>query len=287
MPPFPKIGLRDSKGNTVAAPHVKGTLDDLGGPIGTAEVRGSMSFHKPSVDAAMLKAAHLALFRIAGYRWPLSRAGQFTAAPLRNLFRSGGRREDVEAIFGGFASAFHVILTDGLPFGPPVGGGVLFFETYPSAFVRLNYPSFSGYKTLKEAKESDEPAQDQPAERQARHDLLDAIGANYSIDTTHCASALETACATSASDAFDGFLSAIAAWDYLKWRFQQASTVRMSSPAELLGVQRAEDEKTRIKKEGWFLVRLPMGLLCSHDESDQKCADDGRGPSGENRQGEE
>src|SRR5262249_37819598 len=48
---------------------------------------------------------------------------------------------------------------------------------------------------------------------------------------------------TSASDAFDGFLSAIAAWDYLKWGFQQANTVRMSSPAQLLGVQRAEDEK--------------------------------------------
>ena len=171
-------------------------------------------------------------------------------------------------------------------YDPPMSGGVLLFETYPSAFVRLNYPSFSGYKTLKEAKEGDELAQDQPAERQARHDLLDAIRTDYSIDTTHCASALETACATSASDAFDGFLSAIAAWDYLKWRFQQATTIRMSSPAELLGVQRAEVEKPRIKKEGWFLVRLPMGLVCSHDEADQKGEDKDRGPSGENRQGE-
>lgn len=134
----------------------------------------------------------------------------------------------------------------------------VFFETYPSAFVRLNYPSFAGYKTLKEANAEGEQAKDQPTERQARHDLLNAIRAEYQIETDRCASALEAACATAASDAFDGFLSAITAWDYLKWRTQPPRTVRMSSPTELLGPSNAARERIRIEKEGWFLVRMPV-----------------------------
>lgn len=115
-PPFPRIGLRDSKGQTIATPHVKGTLDDLGGSSGMAEVQGTMSFHKPSIDAAMLKAAHLALFKLAGYQWALSAAGQYASKPLRQFVRSSGSRSDVEAMFGGFSSAFHVILSPSFPF---------------------------------------------------------------------------------------------------------------------------------------------------------------------------
>lgn len=152
-----------------------------------------------------------------------------------------------------------------------VGWGV-YFETYPSAFVRLNYPSFAGYKTLKEAKTEVEPANDHSIERHARHDLLDAIREEYQIDTAQCASAVEAACATSASDAFDGFLSAITAWDYLKWRTQPPGTIRMSSPTELLGPHKAATEKARIEKEGWFLVRLPMTVVVPEDEECDSCA---------------
>jgi hypothetical protein len=133
-----------------------------------------------------------------------------------------------------------------------------YFETYPSAFVRLNYPLYAGYKTLKEANAEGEPTQDQPTERQTRHDLLEVIRAEYHIDTAQHGNALEAACATSASDAFDGFLSAITAWDYLKWRTQPPGPIRLSSPTELLGPQTAAKEKHRIEKEGWFLVRLPV-----------------------------
>lgn len=115
-PPFPKIGIRDSKGQPIASPHVKGTLDDLGGSSGTAEVRGTMSFHKPSIDAAMLKAGHLALFKVAGYQWALSAAGRFVSEPLRRLVQSSGMRADVESVFADFGSAFHVILSPTFPF---------------------------------------------------------------------------------------------------------------------------------------------------------------------------
>jgi uncharacterized protein len=150
----------------------------------------------------------------------------------------------------------------------PSTEGVVFFETYPSAFVRLNYSLFAGYKTLKKEEVSEDTPVDaaQPAERRARHKILDAIKQEYSIDVTLCARNIEAACSTPASDAFDGFLSAIAAWDYLMWRFRQQSTIRMSSPTELLGIQRAEKEKTRIKKEGWILVRLPRSFLAVVDQ---------------------
>ena len=115
-PPFPKIGLKDSKGNVIGSPHVKGSLDALGGSSGTAEVRGRMSFHKPSIDGAILKSAHLALFRLAGYRWALSPAGQYTSDPLRRFVRSDGEEKDAEAAFAGFANAFHVILSSAFPF---------------------------------------------------------------------------------------------------------------------------------------------------------------------------
>lgn len=172
-------------------------------------------------------------------------------------------------------------------YDPPVGSEIVYFETYPSALVRLNYPSFAGYKTLKEAEEDSKPVEDQPAERQARHDLLDAIRAEYCIDTTHCASALEAACATSASDAFDGFLSAITAWDYLKWRTRQAGTVRMSSPTELLGPKTAATEKARIEKEGWFLVRLPVGALALHDDVGRQDGQNDGNPIAESTRGED
>lgn len=115
-PPYPRIGLRDSRGQTIASPYVKGTMDDLGGAAGTAEIRATMSFHKPSVDAAILKAAHLALFRIAGYQWVFSAAGRFASEPLRKLLSSPGSRSDIEALFGDFANAFQVILSPSFPF---------------------------------------------------------------------------------------------------------------------------------------------------------------------------
>lgn len=172
-------------------------------------------------------------------------------------------------------------------YDPPLGSDVVYFETYPSALVRLNYPSFAGYKTLKESNGDGKSVQDQsPDERQARHNLLDAIRAEYCIDTTHCENALEAACATSASDAFDGFLSAITAWDYLKWRTRPSGTVRMSSPLELLGLKTAATEKARIDKEGWFLVRLPVSAVALHDDLGQQGGQNDGRPAVESTKGE-
>jgi len=127
-PPFPKLGLKDSKGATISSPHVKGTADDLGGVSGSAEVRGSMSFHKPSVDGAMLKSAHLALFRLSGYRWALSAPGRYVSDPLRRFFHSKGEQSDAEAIFGEFGNAVHVVLAQAFPFNTLADSTVLLHD---------------------------------------------------------------------------------------------------------------------------------------------------------------
>jgi hypothetical protein len=142
----------------------------------------------------------------------------------------------------------------------PAHGGVTFIETYPSAFVRLHHPDCTEYKTGK-ADQGLEGEERKTAKRasheKARRTLMERLVKEYQVNydgTEECARA---ACSTSASDPFDGFLSAIAAWDYLKWTYAKPSSLRMSSPLILLGPEKAEQERERVNKEGWILVRLP------------------------------
>ncbi len=127
-PPFPKLRFQDSKGVTIASRHVKGTLANLGGKEGLAEVRGSMSFHKPSLDGALLKSPHLALFRIAGYRWAFSAPGRYIGTTLKQFFRTAGEQSDAEALFAEFAAAFHVILNDTFSFNTLTDSTVLLHD---------------------------------------------------------------------------------------------------------------------------------------------------------------
>ncbi len=115
-PPFPRLALKDRTGDTIASPFVKGTLDAMGSTEGSAEVQGTMAFHKPSIDGAMLKAANLALFHLIGYRWAWGASGRHASSPLKDFFHSEGRQSDAEVLFRDFANAFHVILADDFPF---------------------------------------------------------------------------------------------------------------------------------------------------------------------------
>ncbi len=225
-------------------------------------------------------------------------------------------------------------------------GDVVFFETYPSAFVRLNYPEWTGYKTgndlskgykvslkpLKSKKphntilvdfsseelsfhiyddngvvvrdiEEKELVAKEPqvnALKDQRKHLLGLSGHNKKekeritkrikeevkriLDFDKAAYMKECrvklmkrlmeknrlshdrtedseneACSTSASDAFDGFLSAVTALDYLKWRQKELPDRQMSSPSVLLGHEPINEQRKQIEKEGWILVRLSGG----------------------------
>lgn len=141
---------------------------------------------------------------------------------------------------------------------PTLDREISYLEAYPSAFVRLNYPTCAGYKKVAGVEQAGEEAVSDKAVRHGRRELLAAILSEYKIDLAAWGTALEGACESSTSDAFDGFLSAIIAWDYLKWRHEgESHRIRISSPTALLGERLVARESTRIRKEGWMLIRLP------------------------------
>jgi hypothetical protein len=159
------------------------------------------------------------------------------------------------------SDCFHRLGTVDLGFQDSQGqSGIVFFETYPSAFVRLNYSDCTEYKTGKAdlgGDRNDRREAKKLSQQKARQQLTKRIVREYTLSydgTENCAHA---ACSTSGSDAFDGFLCAITAWDYLKWKLSGSHGPRMSSPSELLGCEGAKKERSRVEKEGWILVRLP------------------------------
>jgi hypothetical protein len=91
--------------------------------------------------------------------------------------------------------------------------------------------------------------------------------------TEQCAN---NACSASASDSFDGFLSAISAWDYLKRNGAKMAGHSMSSPQVLLGPRAAKRERERVSKEGWIFVRLPASYSRYIDRSGDRKVKQGK-----------
>jgi hypothetical protein len=148
---------------------------------------------------------------------------------------------------------------DGLIDACDVGFGVsgdplvTLFETYPAAFVRLNYSEWIKYKTADNTSETDES---QPATELLRKPLLDRMLQDYAMDTSRCEAHLHLSCISPRSDAFDGFLSALTAWDYLRWRRYGVTSHEATTPRSLLGCAPDAKQKDRIKREGWILTRM-------------------------------
>jgi len=54
-------------------------------------------------------------------------------------------------------------------------------------------------------------------------------------------------------DAFDSFLCAINAWEYLKW-VNNPTGAPITTPGKLLGMSVNNLDIEKIKKEGWILI---------------------------------
>ncbi len=131
------------------------------------------------------------------------------------------------------------------------------FETYPAAYVRLNYPEFIRYKSGTDS----DTKKDRSAE-EIRYSFIDRLLDDYSLVVEgRLQDHINQACASSRSDAFDGLLSAFSAWDYLRWRTRDNNLFEMTTPERLLGRRLdsgvVDDIKKikRIEAEGWILVR--------------------------------
>lgn len=146
-------------------------------------------------------------------------------------------------------------LIDGCDVGFGVSGAqlVTLFETYPAAFVRLIYGEWIKYKAVDDTSEANES---QPATVLLRKPLLDRILQDYAIDTSRCEVHLHLSCTSPRSDAFDGFLSALTAWDYLRWRRYGVASHETTSPRLLLGCSPDDEQENRIKRERWILTRM-------------------------------
>jgi hypothetical protein len=121
------------------------------------------------------------------------------------------------------------------------------FETYPAAFVRFNYPGFIQYKSGTKSTRSTE----------VRSNLLKQLLTDYPLVYPEHGGFLQQACAASRSDPFDGFLCALSAWDYLRWKGSGEKGVIMTTPARLLQPTPTPQQIATIKVEGWILVRMP------------------------------
>lgn len=133
--------------------------------------------------------------------------------------------------------------------GEPI---VTVFETYPAGFVRLNFPTDIKYKSgEKETKKRPNPR----TTEKIRRDLLAKVKEVYALSNQGCESQIDQACSDSKSDAFDGFLSALTAWDYLRWRKYGEQSHATTTPKALLRRDPTTDEINTIEKEGWILIR--------------------------------
>jgi hypothetical protein len=146
-------------------------------------------------------------------------------------------------------------LIDACDVGFGVSGAplVTLFETCPAAFVRLNYSEWIKYKTADHTSETDES---QPATKLLRKPLLNRMLQDYAIDTSQCEAHLHLSCTSSRSDAFDGFLSALTAWVYLRWRRYGVASHVTTTPRSLLGCIPDAEQENRIRREGWILTRM-------------------------------
>ena len=130
---------------------------------------------------------------------------------------------------------------------------VVLIETYPAGFVRLNYPDNIGYKT---GDTSSNRTDFLMSAEEIRCRLVNKLLADYQLDVENCRTHIEQACSSPRSDAYDGFLSALTAWDYLRWRKYGSRSHSTTTPEMLLGHTPSTEQVEQIQTEGWILVRM-------------------------------
>jgi hypothetical protein len=128
-PNFPRIDLLDTSGAAIASPYLRtGPLEpklhkDL-------QVEWLMGFTDSAIFGSLLKSAHLALFRIMGYRHVLSQAGSYLRQALASFYIDKADKAQSSRYFSKFAGAVKPVLND----IPADAGGTL-EETDRSGFI--------------------------------------------------------------------------------------------------------------------------------------------------------
>ncbi len=132
-PPFPQVALTDKKGKIIATPFVRTSMDravEFDGPV---DVQGEISFSIPALTVSLVKAAHLALFKLLGYDWVFHAAGQYVANRLAKLIGLDVNAGLVSEVARDLPNCFNL-----LP-GPAAAA-----DTLSSRLVVFHYDHFNG-----------------------------------------------------------------------------------------------------------------------------------------------
>lgn len=110
-PDFPRIDLLDASGATIASPYLR--IGPLEPKLHKGlQVEWLMVFTDSAILGAMLKSAHLALFRIMGYRHVLSQAGRSLRQALAAFFDDRAEKDQAASYFAKFKGAVRPALNE-------------------------------------------------------------------------------------------------------------------------------------------------------------------------------
>jgi hypothetical protein len=110
-PNLPRIDLLDTSGATIASPYLRT------GPLEPKlhkglQVEWLMVFTDSAILGAMLKSAHLALFRIMGYRHVLSQSGAYLRQALAAFYNDRAGKDKAAPYFAKFVGAVRPALNE-------------------------------------------------------------------------------------------------------------------------------------------------------------------------------
>jgi hypothetical protein len=130
-PPYPQILLSNPAGEIIAAPFVKTPKDRSGEFDGPVDVEGELVFFIPALAVSLIKAAHLAVFRLMGYEWALDPAGQFVGTRLATLVRRKADDEGARQLAKDLPKCFHLLPQPAISEDTLASGMLLLhFDTY-------------------------------------------------------------------------------------------------------------------------------------------------------------
>jgi hypothetical protein len=110
-PNLPRIELLDTSGATIASPYLRT------GPLEPKihkglQVEWLMVFTDSAILGSMFKSAHLALFRIMGYRHVLSQAGGYLRQALATFYNDRAGKDKAASYFSKFKGAVRPALNE-------------------------------------------------------------------------------------------------------------------------------------------------------------------------------
>ncbi|MFN5529929.1 MAG: DUF429 domain-containing protein [Planctomycetaceae bacterium] len=131
------------------------------------------------------------------------------------------------------------------------GKHVVFFESYPGAFVKLNFNAQADYKNKPDVREA----------------LRKELRQRYEICIGETQKGwLDWACKQNGSpNAFDAFICALTAWDHLRYR-NNPGAVSLTTPLFLLGNEPTDAQQEIIRSEGWILIRGRINRDNGHEK---------------------